>query len=188
MKTISAVRSIARQALRDEYKATGYEFPDDELDLYIGEALIEISQARPYEVRETVTADGTNEIDLSEIDGLLEVVKVEWPTGNIPPSFLKFHVFGGTIRLDVKPTEDDDIYVYCHKVHEVTDSSSSLDATMEKVLVEGVVAKAAQAFLNKMRDQIVPSSARWYNEWANNHLLLYRAGLNSITRPKAWEY
>jgi len=78
--------------------------------------------------------------------------------------------------------------VYCEKVHEVTESSSTLAPDLEKVLVDGVVVKATLAWLNKMRDAIVPTSYRWYHQWANNQLMLYRNALNSISVSKAWEY
>jgi len=54
-KTLSAIREIARQFLKGEFVAgTEYDFMPDELDLHIGEVLVELSQKRPYEVRETL--------------------------------------------------------------------------------------------------------------------------------------
>lgn len=189
-KDISAIRGIVRQLLRDEFKSSDvdYEFPDDEIDIHIGEVLTEISQVRPYESRETVTSDGTKEVDISDIEGLLEIVKAEYPTGNDPPDYCKVSVFGGTARLDTTPTSGENVYLYCHKVHELTESSSTLDPIMEKVLVEGTVAKAALAWLNKMRAQIVPQSARWYHQWANSHLMLYHNSLNGLSRPRSWGF
>jgi hypothetical protein len=191
MVTIKAIRTIIRQALRDELKeGTDAEFADDELDLHMKDCLVEISQRRPYEVKETVESDGTKEVDISEIENLLEVEKAEYPTGSDPPDYRDVSVFGDTLTIDIEtaPTSGDDVYLYCHKVHQLTESSSTLKPDLESVLIQGTVAKAAMAWLNKMREQIVPTSIRLYQSWATTHLMLYQNGLNSITRPRVWEF
>ena len=189
-KTFSAIRATVRQLLRDEFKTAGTDFANDELDIHINEVLVEISQHRPYEVKETVESDGTREIDISEIEDLLEVEKAEYPTGNDPPDYRDVSVFGSTLRLNIAtaPTSGDDVYLYCHKVHSLTESASTLSPDLEKVLVEGVVAKAALAWLNKMRSQIVPQTYRWYHDWANNQFMIYQNSLRGITPPKVWEF
>jgi hypothetical protein len=192
MKTISAIRETVRQFLKDEFQAEEeMDFEDDEIDLHIANVLTDISMRSPYEVKETVVSDGTADISLSVITGLIgdRVVKVEYPTGESPQSFIRdFEIFGTTITLDTEPTSGENIYLYCHKVHSLTESSSSLTADLEKVLVDGVVAKAALSWLNEMRSQIVPSSARWYHTWVSQQLAIYQAGLDAITKSKAWKH
>lgn len=190
MKTLSAIRDTVRQFLRDEHVGTDYEFPPDELDLHINEVLVEISQKRPYEVKETLVSTGSKELDISSIEDLLEVEKAEYPTGSDPPDYRDVSVFGDTLRINVDstPTSGDDVYLYCHKVHQLTESTSTLNPQLEKVLVEGAVAKAALAWLNQMRAQIVPSSVRWYQAWANTHFVIYQNSLRELPRPKAWEF
>ena len=261
-KTLSAIRHTVRQILKDEFvSGTDYDFKPDELDIHIGEVRVEISQRRPYEVKETlyisnksgeatattashlidtvnaqfvagdvgktvynstdkttakvtaytsatdITLDtdimasgesytiyhyqGTSARDLnkSSITDLIEIKKAEYPTRQDPQKFTNFRVFGDIVTLDdITPTDGDEVFLYCKKVHTLTDSSSTLDQPLEKVLVEGTVAKAAQSWLNRMRDQIVAASAKWYQDWANNHLVLYRNSLDSITKAKAWKY
>lgn len=190
-KTIKAIRTIARQMLKDELQeSVDAEFADDELDMHINACLVEISQKNPYEVKETVEGDGTREIDLSDIENLIndKVVMVEYPIGNYPPSELKFSSFGNTLTLESEPTSGEDICLYCLKVHQLTETTSTLNPDLEKVLIEGAVAKAALTWLNKMRAQIVPSSIRLYQVWANTQLILYQNSLNSITKPKVWQY
>jgi len=185
----AAIRTVVRQRLRDEFKESqDYEFAPDELDLYINEVGVSISEVRPYESKVTVTSDGTREVDLSEISGLLRVERAEYPTGNYPPDYRNVIVFGNTLTLDIDaaPTSGDDIYLYCLKSHELTDSSSTLSADLETVLITGVVAKAAMAWLNQMRSQIVPASVRWYENWSNNQFLIYQKGLVDIVRPRSW--
>lgn len=191
MKPFSAIREIARQLLRDEFQGDAdQEFADDELDLHINKVLVEISNKRPYEVKETVESDGTREIALDAIKDLIgdKVIRVEYPTGNYPPSELKFSIFGNTLTLESKPTSGEYIYLYCHRVHQVTESASTLSPDLEEVLIKGVVASAGMAFLNNTRKQIVPSSMRLYQAWVDRQSINYQISLNQITRPKAWEF
>ena len=192
MKTLSAIRETVRQFLKDEFQAEEeMAFEDDELDLHIFNVLTDISMRSPYEVKETVVSDGTVNISLTAITNLIgdRVVEVEYPTGESPQSFLRdFRLFGTTLTLTDAPTSGANVYLYCHKVHSLTESSSSLTADLEKVLIDGVVAKAALGWLNEMRSQIVPSSQRWYHTWGSQQFAMYQAGLNSITKPKAWQY
>ena len=113
VKTLSAIRGTARQFLRDEYTGNTYEFADDELDLHINECLVEISQRRPYEVRETVVSDGTKEVDISSITNLLRVDKAECPVGSDPPDYRDVSVFGDTLRInvDTAPASGDSVYI-----------------------------------------------------------------------------
>jgi hypothetical protein len=188
---LSDIKNTVRQLLRDELEETTAEFDSDELDRHIGQCLIEISQVNPYEVQESVDSDGTQEISLALIGGLIKdrIVRVEYPVGNDPPSYLEFERFGSTLRVkDTTPTSGEAIYLYCQKVHEVTEVSTSLAADLEGVLVKGVVAYAALAWLNKMREKIVASSAILYQAWAKDQLILYRDALNSITASQVWEY
>jgi len=191
MKPFSAIREIARQLLRDEFQEDAdQEFADDELDLHINKVLVEISNKRPYEVKETVESDGTREIVLDAIKDLTgdKVIRVEYPTGNYPPSESKFSIFGNTLTLESKPTSGENIYLYCHRVHQVTESASTLSPDLEEVLIKGVVASAGMAFLNNTRKQIVPSSMRLYQAWVDRQSINYQISLNQITRPKAWEF
>lgn len=157
MQSRAAIRAVARQKLRDEFQESrDYDFEDDELDLLINECLVEISQVRPYEVKETVVSDGSREIDVKAIEGLLSVEKAEYPVGNYPPDCPKTRRFGDTVMLEVDspPTSGDNVYLYCHKVHRVTDQDSSLSEDLEKVLSDGVVVKAALAWVNEIRLQV----------------------------------
>ena len=189
-KTFSAIRATVRQLLRDEFKTAGTDFANDELDIHINEVLVEISQKNPYIVKEIVQSDGIRELDISEIENLLEIDYAEYPTGNYPPDKRNISIYGTTASLDIDtaPTSGDDVYLWCHKVHQLTESSSTLNSALEKVLVEGVVAKAALAYLNKMRSQIVPATYNWYHVWAARQDEKYQNSLSGITRPRVWEF
>ena len=190
---LSAIRGTARQFLKDEYlSGQDYAFKGDELDLHINKCLIDISQVSPYEVKETVVSGGTKEEDISSIEELIgeKVEKAEYPTGSDPPDYRDVSIFGNTLRINIAttPTSGEDVYLYCYKAHQLTESASTLSPDLEKVLVDGVVAMAALAWLNKMRAQIVPASARWYQNWAGERFMIYQAGLRDITKQRVWEF
>lgn len=262
-KTLSAIRHTVRQILKDEFvSGTDYDFKPDELDIHIGEVRVEISQRRPYEVKETlyianksgeatattashlidtvnaqfvagdvgktvynstdkttakVTAynsesdltldtdimasgesyyiyhyGGTSGKDLSKasITDLIEIKKAEYPTRQDPQKFTNFRVFGDIVTLaDITPTDGDEVFLYCKKFHTLTESSSTLDSTLEDVLIKGVVAYAARSWLGgEMREQIIPNTVKWYHDWVNEHYLIYQKGLSDITPSKAWKY
>jgi len=190
VKNISSIRATVRQLLRDEYlSGSPFEFDDEELNIHIGEVLIEVSQRSPYEARETKVSTGTKEVDISSITDLFEVVEVEYPIGSDPQDFPNFTIFGNTLRIeDTTPTSGANIYLYCNKVHQLTESSSTLSPDLAKVVVEGTVVKAALAWLNKMREQIVPNSIRLYQTWINTQYIIYQRNLEQITKPKVWKY
>ena len=193
VKTLSAIRHTVRQLLRDEFTTAGTDFAPDELDIHINEVLEKISERRPYEYRETVESDGTKEVDISDIEDLTgdKVEKAEYPTGSDPPDYCNVSIFGDTLRLNITtaPTSGDDIYLYCHKVHQLTESASTLSPDLERVLVEGTVAKAALAWCaEQMRKGIMPASVKTHHTWANNQFMIYQNSLRDITPSKAWKY
>jgi hypothetical protein len=160
-KTLSAIRQIIRQMLRDEFvSGEEYDFNDDELDLHIQNVLVEISQKRPYQVKETLTGAGSKELDISTIENLLNdgIEKAEYPVDNSPPKFCSGTVFGDTFRLDDNsdtPSTGASVCLYCLKVHQLTESSSTLKADLEKVLIEGATANTALAWVNQLRKDLV---------------------------------
>lgn len=155
---LSAIRAKIRQFLKDEFvSGQEFAFKDDEIDLHIQDCLVEISESRPYEVKETLkTTASSKELDISSIDGLLDVPKVEYPVGAEPPEYRNCSIFGNTLQIDIDslPSANEDVYLYCHKVHEVTETSSSLRPHLERVLVMGVMAKVALSWVNQIRTQL----------------------------------
>ena len=261
---IDAIRTTARQMLRDEIQEdVDSDFADDELDRYLKQCLIDISQKDPRKVREIVYAtnktgtatstsalhlvDATNaqfvagdvgktvynstdettakitalnstsdvtldtdimvadesyyiydtdcisakELDISDITNLLEVEKAEYPTRSDPQEFRNVSVFGDILRLDVdtEPDDGDEIFLYCNKVHSLTESASTLKPQHEDVLVKGIVAKAAQAWCaEQKRKDVVPGSIQLHQDWADKQYSIYLNDLNSITKQRVWNF
>ncbi len=153
---IDGIRARVRQTLLDEVDPNRtLEFKNDALDIYIGEFLREISKARPYEVRESVTLTLAlkNEVDISGIANLISITHGEFPVDKDPRYLRNVTVFGDTATLVMnrRPSGNETAYLYCHKLHTITESSSTLSPALEDVLVLGVAAKAAGS---KSRKQI----------------------------------
>jgi len=162
-KMLSGIRALVRQFLSDEFSQTEQDFQDDELDLYISHTLAEISQRRPYEVKETLTTTASSkELNISSIEDLLEVDKVEFRTGQEPPDYRNCSIFGNTLRMDITflPGANENVYLYCHKLHQLTESTSTLSPQLEKVLIDGAVAQAALAWINQVRKQVAEGITR----------------------------
>lgn len=159
MKNLSAIRATVRQFIRDEFvSGAEQDFQDDELDLHIGHCVVEISQKRPYEVKDTTltTTAGSKELDINSIEDLLKVEKAEFPVGNEPPDYRNVEIFGNTLRLgiDFSPSGAQSVYLYCWKLHQLTEELSTLSPQLEKVLVDGAVAQAALSWINQVRGQV----------------------------------
>ena len=158
MKKLSAIRATVRQFIRDEFSsAEEYDFQEDEIDLHIADCLTEISERRPCEVKETLTTTAdSKDLDISSIEDLLEVLKIEYPTGEDPPAFRNCSIFGNTLTMaiDSLPSADENVFLYCYKVHQLTEDTSTLNPQLERVLVAGAVPKLALSWINGIRGQV----------------------------------
>jgi len=165
-KTLPAIRATVRQFLRDEFDPdSNSDFKDDELDLHIGACLVELSGYRPRDVKETLsTTAGSKDLDVSTIKDWIEKDRtvVEFRVGRYPAEKRNCTVIGDTLTIDIDftPAGSETVYVFCKKVHELTESGSSLEPDLEKVLIDGAVASAALAWINEIRVQITQAIAR----------------------------
>ena len=193
-KTLSAIREIVRQMLRDEFvSGKDFEWEPDELDIYIQHTLAEISERRPYEVKETLTTTASSrELDISSIDDLLEIDKLEYPTGNYPRDYRNYNqIDSSTIEIDttLTPGDSEDVYVYCNKLHQLTESSSTLTLNMETALVLGSVANAAIGKAQYHIKRVNVAGGRMASElqrWGMTKLALYRSALSRVAKLKIY--
>ena len=191
-KTLSAVRALCQQILQSEFQAgTALVWEPDELDLYIGECLIEISETKPYEVKETLTTTASSkDIDISSITDLLEVDKVEFRVDKNPRQFRNCSIFGDTLTMDVGflPLADETVYLFCHKVHQLSDSTSTLNPALERLLTIGVTAQAAIAKAQKYIDKVNiggVTTPTQMHAWGINRLAIYQREVRRIAKVKS---
>ncbi len=139
-----------------------------------------------------LTSADSKEIDISEITDLIRVAKVEYRTGKNPKQFRNADVFANILTMDINilPSADETVHLYCHKKHTLTDATSTLKPDAEAVLVQGVVARAA---MNRGREQINALSVGGVNvgprmvDWGKDQLILYRRELKRNTNIQVYE-
>lgn len=197
-KKLSTIRAEVRQMLRDEFvSGQDYNWPDDELDIYIQHALAEISARKPYEVKETLTTTASSkELDISSIEDLLKgaysIDKLEYKTGKDPRDFRNVIVIDATtIEIDttLTPVADEDVYLFCEKLHQLTETSSTLTPQMETALLLGAAAHAAigkaQSHVNKVNIGGARVAADMQG-WGTAKMALYLSALRRLAKPKTY--
>jgi len=225
-RMLDSFRNIIRQLLRDEFEdTTDQDFESDEIDIHVLEVLSEISERSPYEVKEVLTTVVNSRVlDISSIEDLLEIERLEYPIGYDPREFRNLkYLDNETIEIDTtlvpsaggsgtltgtvtfttgsaavtgsgtsfsddlevsylirpgsgtrwyrvasitsataltldEPVRSVDtgadtvdlteycyeaVYLYCRKLHQLTEEATTLTPRLERVLIDGSVAKVA---------------------------------------------
>jgi len=110
------------------------------------------------ETYEIYCAGGTSQtdVDTSSITDLVEVEDVEYPTRQPSKELRNFEQFGDVLTIDYEGsvTDGDEVFLYCGKLHELTEDVSTLRPPLERLLVDGTVAYAAIAWVNSYRRQV----------------------------------
>ena len=189
---LDGIRALVRQLLRDEAGLNiTNEWQDDELDIYINACLADISDASPYEVKEAISLTVNSvEYDVSAIEDLIEVVAAEYPADTTPnPDIRNVTRWGDTVTIVTsrRPSGTEDAYLFCEKLHSLTESASTLPPALEKLLVIGIAAKAARA---RSRSQINKMSVggirvpREHLTWAQVQEGKFQSGLSLHTKQR----
>jgi len=193
-KTLAAIRQIVRQLLRDEFDSgIVQEWEDDELDIHIQNCLDEISEYSPRIVKETLaTTEDSKDLDISDIEDLLHVERLEYEVDEDPKQYRNFSIMGDTLTMviDTAPSEDDeDVYLYCAKPHLLTEATSTLKLQHERRLILGVLAKATIAIARKHINTVNVGGGRTAKDmesWGLSKLAEYRAELDRIAEDKTY--
>jgi len=162
---LSGVRQLCRQVLQDEMDsdAGGEVFQDDELDLHIENAVRKLAEYSPVESKEELTATGTDELDLSTITGLRRVLKVEYPTGNTPRSFVQFSIFGDSLILTEEAGDGESVYVYCTTDHSLTEVATTLSDRETDLVITGACGLVAMSKSMKYLNRVNVGGANMYS-------------------------
>lgn len=193
-KTLSGVIAVIRQKLHDE-EVSGKDptWQKDELLLKIDDVISEISDASPYWVMETLqTSAASRELDISSIEDWLYIDEVEYPVGNYPKSIRNCEIVGDTltIKTDLLPSAGQDVYLRCAKLHQLTQSLSTLSPKLERLLVLGVCGYVAIDKAREMINRILVGGWRspaQQEAWGSRQLSLYREGLNEVTESRVYK-
>lgn len=144
MPTLSDARDKVRKDLHDT-DAAAYRWTDTQLDRHLDHALALVSDAMPIEKRTTLaTTAGSREVSLAALSDLLEVERVEYPTGEYPPAYVDFATWSTSLMLHVDdvPTGANLQLFYLAR-HTLDGSGTTLSAQQLDLVAMGAGAFAA---------------------------------------------
>ena len=184
MSDLTTIRTTVRTDLHDE-DPTAERWTDAELDRHIRRALLEYSQVSPKEeITILQTTGGSRSLDISTLTPRIRIVAAEWPTGQYPPSYIPFTLWGDTLTLDVTgaPSASDDANVYWHKTHSIN-GSVTFPSAHDDVIAAGAAAYAALEWASFSSNRLnVGGDDVWgrYMEFGNVRLAAFKEQLRRL--------
>ena len=156
IKTIDALVTDVRTYLRDSIGVdVTNDFSDDQIKNIIYDVLVEVSDIAPYQVVETaLIVEDSKLLDISAIEDLLEIDKVEYPVGNSPRDYRNFE------RID-----NETIELFMNSAFSETGTGSTLTGTVTFTSGSATVTGSGTAFTTELEAEyfIKPSGGtRWY--------------------------
>jgi hypothetical protein len=189
MSSLASLRADVRRDLHDE-DATAYRWTDNEVDRHIKRALREYSLVNPLEQKTTLTTtSNTRDVSIASLTPRLRVVAAEYPTGDYPPSFVPFSVWGDTLTLDLAgaPSGAQNVNVYWHTVHAIN-GSVTFPSTHDDIMSGGAAGYAALEWASFASNRVnVGGSDAWgrYMDFANVRLDAFRKALRDLPAANA---
>ena len=175
---LPTMRALVRRDLHDE-DVSNHRWTDDEIDRHIARAVKELSLVAPLESKATPsTTEGSRDISLASLTGLVAVEAVEYPVGQYPPSYAPFSIWGDTLTLlvDATPLAAQDVDVYYGKLHTLDATTSTTPAAMEDVVATGAAAYAAVEWATFATNRVNvggPDVWRQYLVWGQERLAVF---------------
>jgi hypothetical protein len=127
-------------------------FSTDIINKGIESALVTASKYVPREKRITVTTTASKDIDVSNIHGLIRVIKAEYKVDQSTRKFRNVKTFGDlvTMNIDSTPNAGENAYLYCHLIH----TPDTLDVALSNVIPKLASAYCAMNWVGDGRTQI----------------------------------
>ena len=186
---LSEMRARVRRDLRDT-DAANERWSDDDLTRHIERALQELSLAAPLEATATLTTSaGSRDLDVSALAGRVAIDAVEYPTGQYPPAFAPYALWGDTLTLQIEgaPGGGESVAVYYSKLHALDEASSTLPAALEDLVATGAGAYAALEWASFATNRVNVGGAetwRHYHIWAQERLAAFARALAKHGRER----
>ena len=183
------MRARVRRDLRDE-DADNERWSDDELSRHIARAVRELSLSAPLEATVTLqTAAASREIDISALAERVSIDAVEYPTGQYPPLYAAFSLWGDTLTLlvDRLPGAGEVVIVRHSLLHTLNDTTSTPPAAIEGIAATGAAAYAALEWASYATNRVnVGGTEVWrhYHTWAQERLAEFNKALAKHGRER----
>lgn len=128
---------------RDLGDPDGNTWTSDDLSRALDHALNELADAAGAPASVDVSATGSDTYDLSGYPDVRHLAAVEWPADEQPPAYLRFHVWGATLRLlDAAPPAGEILRLHYRRAFAVDDEGSDVPADLAELAVLGACAHA----------------------------------------------
>ncbi|MBA7596049.1 hypothetical protein ES703_07029 [subsurface metagenome] len=184
---LAEMRARVRQDLHDE-DANNYRWTDEELNRHIEHAVRELSIAVPIETKAALyTTAGSRDLSISSLSDLVAIEAVEYPTGQYPPQYIRFSLWGDTLTLltDRTPGEGEEVDIYYGKLHTLDEATSTLPSPLEDVVAVGAEGYAAVEWASFATNRVnLGGSSTWksYLTWGQDRLASFLRALARHSR------
>jgi hypothetical protein len=170
-------------------KKQDYRWTDDDLDRHIEHALSDYSLSSPLEKElEIATTENSPEIDLSSIADLVFPFAIEFPINADYPieykSYQRFAYFAQKLRFLEIIGDGSNAELYYGASHEIDESSSTVPAHHEDIILTGASAYALleYAAYSINQDNIDGKAPQYYLAEGNHLLEQFKKKLRVISR------
>jgi hypothetical protein len=184
---LSEMRTRVRRDLHDE-DADNYRWSDDELDRHVDHAVRELSAASPREAVTTLyTTEGSRELSLSGLDGLVQIEAVEYPVGRHPPRYVRYSVWADTLTLltDRTPGEAEEVKLFYGCLHTLDAEGSTIPQRLEDLIALGAEGYASLEWASFATNRVNvggPDTWHSYLTWGQEQLARFHRRLARLGR------
>lgn len=143
---LSEMMALVRVDLRDNISP--YRWADEEIEKHLRHALADFSAELPEEALIDVdTVNGSMDIALPEIEGLISLEAVEYPIGRIPPRLPSYSLWANSITLTSGEIPDGSpARVYYSRQRILDSSASTIPGRYESLVASGAAGYAAMGW------------------------------------------
>jgi len=178
---LTEMRARVRQDLQDT-DAANYRWSNDEVDGAIQRVVREFSLAYPLmESTDIATTDGSRELDISSLSGLIAIMRVEFPIGEDPACYQRVELWKTTLYMQDKGNGDD-ARVRWYKEHTLGESST-IPTQFEEIIVlgaTGYLAASASAYTVDRASIAGTGATINFLKWGQERLELYQEKLKAL--------
>jgi hypothetical protein len=176
------MRARVRQDLMDE-DALAYLWTNDQVDGAIQRAVLEYSYAAAAEkITDLATTDGSRELDISSLTGLVFLDSIEFPMGYAKPHLQRFTFYSGRAFMHDEG-DGTDARVKWRQKHTLATGSTTIPAHHDEIIVLGATAHLAMSMSANIVDKAVisgPQGTVNYRQWGHQRMVLYQQQLKEI--------
>jgi len=181
---LTEMRARVREDLQDT-DAQNYRWTDDEVDGAIDRVVQEYSLHAPIEQQDDIaTTPEETELDVSSLQGLLEIESVEFAIGYTPKYLQRFEYWAGKLYMEDEG-DGNDARVRWLKRHILDAESSTIPEEHEEIIVlgaTGYLAMSASAYTVDRASIAGRHATINYKAWGKERLDRYDKKLKAISR------